>query len=158
LRRLFGRPRERGGLVGDGDFAFHIISTSFHQATLKYLYRKRTPEGALHYCAALLTPQPNNPHDRKAVAVIIRDLEVGYLDRDVAPDFLRALYKAGFADAACETLIVGGWDRGGHDWGPFSIRVNANMPFIIHPAAEWHGKSAASSKTALPTFLQHPPP
>ena len=113
---LTGRPRERGVLIGDNEFAFHVVGTSFHQTALEDLCGKRTPEGVHHYCAALLTPQPNNPHDRHAVAVTIRGIEVGHLERDVAPDFLAALRHGSFADAASEALIVGGWDRGGHDW------------------------------------------
>jgi hypothetical protein len=119
-------------LAGDGEFASHIVGTSLHQATLEYLFG-RTSVGVHRYCAALLTPQPNNPHDRKAVAVMIYELEVGHLERDVAPDFLRALCKGGFADAACEALILGGWKRSGHDWGDFSVRLNASTPFRIYP-------------------------
>lgn len=136
----FSRPRERGVLAGDGKFACHVVGTSLHQATLEYLF-SRTSTGLHRYCAALLTPQPNNPHDRKAVAVMIFDLEVGHLERDVAPDFLRALRKGGFADAACEALILGGWERGGHDWGDFNVRLNARTPFSIYPVGEWQQRA-----------------
>jgi hypothetical protein len=127
-------------LAGDGEFAFHIVATSLHQATLEYLFG-RTSTGVHRYGAALLTPQPNNPHDRKAVAVMIYELEVGHLERDVAPDFLRALRKGGFADAACEALILGGWERGGHDWGDFSVRLNARTPFTIYSIMEWQQRA-----------------
>jgi hypothetical protein len=137
---LFSRPHERGVLAGDGEFAFHVVGTSLHQATLEYLFG-RTSTGVHRYCGALLTPQPNNPHDRKAVAVMIYDLEVGHLERDVAPDFLRALRKGGFADAACEALILGGWQRGGHDWGDFSVRLNAHTPFSISSVRKWQQRA-----------------
>jgi hypothetical protein len=128
-RWLTGRPRERGLLVGDNEFAFNVVGTSFHQTALEGLCGKRTRQGVHYYCAALLTPQPDNPHDHHAVAVTIHGIEVGHLERDVAPDFLAALRRGGFADAASEALVVGGWDCGGHDWGYFGVRLNAFMPF-----------------------------
>jgi len=126
---LTGRPPERGVLIGDNGFALHVVGTSWHQAALVDLFGERTPQGVHHYCAALLTPQPDNPHDRHAVAVTIHGIEVGHMERDVAPDFLAGLRRGGFADAASEAIIVGGWDRGGHDWGYFGVRLNAFMPF-----------------------------
>ena len=144
-------------LAGDEEFAFHVSGTSFHQQALEELCGRRTPSGVHHYTAALLTPQLSNPHDRKAVAVTIHGLEVGHLERDVAPDFLRALREGDFADAASEALIVGGWDRGGHDWGYFDVRLNTLLPFNINSAADWHRSSNELSK-ALPTFLKRPLP
>ena len=128
-RRLTGRPRERGVLVGDNEFAFNVVGTSFHQTALEELCGKRTAHGVHHYCAALLTPQPDNPYDPHAVAVTIHGIEVGHLERDAAPEFLAALRRGGFAAAASEALIVGGWDRGGHDWGYFGVRLDLYVPF-----------------------------
>jgi hypothetical protein len=156
--RWFRRPKARGFLTGDGQFTFPVVGTSFHQTTLEFLFGKCTPEGRHRYAAALLTPQPDNPRNRKAVAVIIHGLEVGFLEREVALDFLRALHNGGFADAGCEALIVGGWNSIGHDWGYVGIRLNTNMPFSIHSAAEWHQRTHRSSEPALPTFLKRRPP
>jgi hypothetical protein len=156
--RWFRRPEARGFLTGDGEFTFPVVGTSFHQTTLEFLFGKSTPEGRHRYSAALLTPQPNNPKDRKAVAVIAHGLEVGYLEREVAPDFLRALRRGGFADAGCESKIVGSWNSIGHDWGYVGIRLNTNMPFIIHSAAEWHLRTSKSFEATLPTFLRRPRP
>ncbi len=100
----------------------------------------RTRQSVHHYCAALLSPQPRNPYDHHAVAVTIYGLEVGHLDRELARDFGKALNDARFADAACEALIVGGWDRGGHDKGYFGVRLNAYTPFSLYPAREWHSR------------------
>ena len=148
---LFSRPHGRGVLAADGQFAFNVVGTSFHQLALEYLSGKRTPNGVHRYYAAVLMPQPNNPHDRKAVAVMIHDLEVGHLERDVAPDFLRALRRRSFADAACEALIVGGWNRGGHDWGYFGVRLNISTPFKIDSAAEWQ-RRRGSAQPDLKSF------
>lgn len=127
----------RGVLAGDGAFEFHVVGTSHHQAAIQGMCGGRTPEGVHHYCAALLAPQPNNPYDRHAVVVTIYGIEVGFLDREEAREFGGVLRSSGFADAACEALIVGGWDRGGHDWGYYGVRLNAILPFSLYSADEW---------------------
>jgi hypothetical protein len=131
------RPHRRGVLAGDDEFGFHVVGTSHHQAVLEQICGGRTRAGVHRYCAALLTPQPSNPYDRHAVAVMVYDVEVGFLDRADARDFGRVLRGEGFTDAACEALIVGGWDRGGHDRGYFGVRLNACLPLQIYPAEEW---------------------
>lgn len=146
FRRIFGsRPQGRGVVVGDDEFEFHVVGTSYHQAALEDICGGRTREGVHRYCAVLLSPQPSSRYGRHAVAVTIYGVEVGHLDREHAPDFLRALHGEGYADAACEGLIVGGWDRGGYDKGLFGVRLNAQLPFSLYSAQEWkrrHGRAA----------------
>lgn len=138
LSRLF-RHRDEGcgAVVGDGAFAFPVVGESRHQPVLEELAGGRTRDGARHFCAALIVPQPNNPYDPHAVAVYLRDQEVGYLARDVAPDFLRTLRLCGYGRAACEAVIVGGWDRGPTNRGYFGVRLNACLPFRLQSADEW---------------------
>jgi hypothetical protein len=124
------RPSQRRGVVtGDGAFDLHVVGTSQHQHALEEICGQRTLTGTLRYCGALLSPQPNNDYILHAVAVTIQDVEVGHLERDTALDFLDALHAQQFADAACEAVIVGGWDRGGNDWGYYGVRLNAVTPF-----------------------------
>jgi HIRAN domain len=140
-RWLFG-PKERGVVAGDDEFQFHVVGSSYHQTTLEDICGGRTREGVHRYCAALLSPQPDNRYDRHAIAVMIHGQEVGFLDREDARDFGRILHQAGFADAACEALIVGGWYRGGHDWGYFGVRLNACLPFNVYTAREWSHRAS----------------
>jgi len=98
----------------------------------------RRRDGTHHYCGALLASPSTSRHERHAVAVMAYGIEVGLLDPENASDFLRALRKGRYTDAACEALIVGGWDRGGHDRGTFGVRLNAQMPLKLFPAKEWH--------------------
>jgi hypothetical protein len=131
------RPQGRGVLVGDGQFGFRVVGTSFHQDQLEAIAGARTRAGYHRFCGALLTPQPGNRYDRRAVAVIIHDIEVGYLDRGSAREFGKALTVSGFADIACEAEIVGGWVRGADDWGYVGVRLNACLPFNIVPARQY---------------------
>jgi hypothetical protein len=124
---LTGRPPERGVLTGDNEFAFHVVGTSFHQTALDDLCGPRR---------AFITAAPRCSRPSRTTRTTVTQspspftaLRVGHLERDVAPDFLAALRRGGFADAATEALIVGGWDRGGHDRGYFGVRLNAYMPF-----------------------------
>ena len=134
-----------GVVIGDGAFAFPVVGESHHQIVLEHLVGGRTSEGAHHRCAALIEPQPDNPYDPGAVAVKIRGEEVGFLARDVAPLFRRALSSGGYGRAACEAIILGGWDRGPSDRGSFGVRLNARLPFRLQSTAEWERSHSRSN-------------
>jgi collagen type III alpha len=51
------------------------------------------PDGAEHLHPALLVPEPDNPHDRNAVAVKIGGQTVGYLPREDAAEYSRVLQR-----------------------------------------------------------------
>jgi len=147
--------RTRGVVMGGGTFKMHVVGTSQHQQMLENLCGERTSAGAHSYSAALLTPQPRNRYDRQAVAVTIHGIEVGHLERDTARDFLDALHEQRFADAACEAVIVGGWNRGGDNWGYYEVRLNAFMPFEIVPASQWHGAPPPGNVNCGSSLLCH---
>jgi hypothetical protein len=135
----------RGFVVGDGKFGYHVVGTLAHQQALEKICGGRKHRSARHYCAALLAPEPTNPYDRHAVRITVHGIEVGYLDREDARDFLPVLESAGVSDAACEAEIVGGWDDGPDDRGKFGLRLNAFMPFQIKPAESWVGAKESPS-------------
>jgi len=139
LRWLTG-DSGRGVVVGDGAFRFRVVGTSFHQEVLEKIADPRSRAGYRRFCAAVLHPQPSNPYDRHAVAVSIRDEKVGHLERIVAPEFRRILQSAGYADAACEAEIVGGWEWGRDDRGYVGLRLNASLPFRIVAASRYNPK------------------
>jgi hypothetical protein len=85
----------------------------------------------------MIEPQPDNPYDPGAVAVKIRGEEVGFLARDVASQFRRTLLSGDYGRAACEAVIVGGWERGPKDRGSFGVRLNARLPFRLQSVQEW---------------------
>jgi len=134
---LFGRPHKRGVVVGDGRFALRVVGTASHQERLERVIGGRSSARLRVYRAALLVPQPSNLYDRQAVAVILAGLELGHLGRGDARKFQSALCGHGFADAACEAEIIGGWLRGEHDWGYVGVRLNACLPFKIITADQY---------------------
>jgi hypothetical protein len=133
-------PPPRNGaavIIGDGKFGFPVVGEEHHQDILEALAGGRRENSAHVAVPALLLPQPDNPYDPDAVAVFMRGHEVGHLARNVAPEFLRALHAGGYDRAACEAMIVGGWDRGAADHGNFGVRLNACRPFRLESAAAW---------------------
>src|SRR6476646_10330341 len=71
----FGRTvkveASRGALLGDGEFAFNIAGESHYQKEIASIVGGKTREGHKGYCAAVLSREPTNPHDRRAVVVTI---------------------------------------------------------------------------------------
>jgi HIRAN domain len=78
---------------------------------------------------AELIPQPDNPHDRNAVAVNLNDFHVGYLSRQIVPAVQPALIA--FADAnsgrrvSCPARIL---------WHDFGDQVVAEVVLLLDPA------------------------
>ena len=124
---IFSRPHGPGVLLGDGNFDFPVVGTSFHQDALDRIGGVRVRGGSRRYCAALLAREPDHP----AVAISVGGIPVGYIVREHALDFGDALRQSGYVDAACEALIVGSWLRGAADWGWVGLRLNAALPFRI---------------------------
>jgi hypothetical protein len=133
----------RGVLVGDGAFAFPIVGESRYQRELETICGGKTKNGARDRHAALLVPEPANPYDKHAVSVRILDRTVGYLSRDVAPEFLRAMRTNGYETIVSEAIIVGGWHRRGEDDGYFGVRLNAAMPFAFVSAEEYFQQASS---------------
>ena len=130
-------PDGCGALIGDGAFAFPVVGESHHQAVLADIAGGRSQDSVKKFCAALLVPEPDNPYDPQAVAVYIGRAPVGFLSRAVTSEFLEALERSGYSRAACEAVIVGGWDRGPRDRGDFGVRLNTRRPFQLQSAEEW---------------------
>jgi len=141
------RSSVNGVLVGDGEFAFPIVGESHYQRALDVICGGKTERGARDKHAALLSPQPTNPYDKNAVCVKIKGSIVGHLSRDVAPDFLQALFTAGYQHAAAEAIIVGGW-RSALSEGHFGVRLDACMPFVfISPDEYFQNKERFHAQT-----------
>lgn len=77
---------------------------------------------------ATLKPEPSNPHDANAVAVIINRKTVGYLKKEHAPIFVEFLNENEADIGVCEGRIVGGWDDGEGDEGHFGVKLSLSWP------------------------------
>jgi hypothetical protein len=124
-------------VIGDGRFGFVVVGTSHFQGILESIAGGRRTDGTHYPCAALILPPSDNPHSKHGVAVQIHGQIVGYLADDAAVDFVDALKRTGYERAACEAVIVGGWDRGPNDRGTFGVRLNAYLPFKFESADQW---------------------
>jgi len=108
---------------------FEIAGEGHYQANLIALAGgEKTEDGVKLDVEAVLEPEPNNPHDSKAVAVLIKKKKIGYLRRDDAPKFVSFLNEIGAERALCSGRIVGGWDRGSGDEGHFGVKLSLSWP------------------------------
>ena len=138
-------PAPRPGMaiiIGDGQFGLKAVGTAEHQDELAQIAGGRTEEGADHVCGALLIPDPKNPYDPGAVAVVIASHVVGYLANNTAPSLKQALRAGGFIAAGCAARIVGGRERADGDKGDFGVRLDASQPFNLRPIAKETAKPA----------------
>jgi len=137
LAWLFGRPTpvkpeaspasdEPVSLTGRGRYELQVVGESHYQLSLETLCGGRTYDGHNKPTLATLIHEDTNPHDGQAVRVEIDEITVGYLNRQEARSYRRALADAGHAGrvATCAALIVGGWDRGDGDRGHFGVRLD----------------------------------
>lgn len=77
-----------------GAYACEVVGESHYQEALRLASKvhKQHPGTPL---LALLTPENNNSHDRNAVSVRIANQLVGYLPREIAPEYRRLLLAEG---------------------------------------------------------------
>jgi hypothetical protein len=133
LSRLFGIGRSRLFLEGDHEFGFEVVGESKYQDALSNICGGHCEEGHEHECLAELVPEPDNPYDPNAVAVLIEGEKVAYLSRFDAKRYLDELARLGHAGdrASCDAMINGGWDRGGREKGYFGVELDLAWPFRL---------------------------
>jgi Protein of unknown function (DUF4236) len=128
------QPQSGAFVSGNGGYHFEVVGESHYQADLERIVGGRTEDSASYKCVAILTPEPDNPYDPQAVCVSVKGRKVAHLSRDWAAKFKAALAANGYAQAECNALIVGGWDRGG-DRGNFGIKLDIALPLDLKPTA-----------------------
>jgi hypothetical protein len=111
LRKPPRLPRGRFAELPEENF-MAVAGESHYQETLSRIRAVCVPgaEGRPSFPVALI-PEPNNPHDANAIAVVSAAGRVGYLPRDDAPRYratMRALQEAGYDGAQCMALLTGG--------------------------------------------------
>jgi hypothetical protein len=112
------------------DEQVEVAGETYHVKGIKKLYRERSRVIADVGCTledevCTLVPEPWNPHDNNAVAVMIGRHHVGYLPADLAVD-----YAAGLAGLASRGLLATGeariWAKS--DGGVVRARVTLLIP------------------------------
>jgi hypothetical protein len=89
-----------------------VVGESHYQEALKRLRGSCRPgtEGRPSFPVTLI-PEPDNPYDEHAVAVMSAVGRIGYLPREDARRYgptLQALQRDGYAGASCRALLNGG--------------------------------------------------
>ncbi len=105
---------EAGFLIGDQQV--DVVEESHYQEVLERLAGGRSGSGAMKPVIALLSREPDHPHDKNAVRVDVDGETVGYIekwDAKAIQPLMQRLEKAG-RPAWVRGTIVGGWedDRG----------------------------------------------
>ncbi|MGV3720615.1 MAG: HIRAN domain-containing protein [Actinomycetota bacterium] len=130
-------PAPRAGpvrLSGSGDFAQEVVGESFNQDALDAICGGKCEDGHDLEVAATLQPEPSNPYDKNAVAVLVRGRKVAHLSRDDAVDFHREMRRLGAAgqSATCAARINGGWRRerknGSTQEGHYGVALDLEWP------------------------------
>ena len=108
----------------------------YQDALLALTGGRRRYSGVSLDVIAHLVPEPGNPVDPGAIAVLIAGHKVGYLGRDDAHRFRQAVDDAieRFGEATCVATIRGGWGGPG-DVGLFGVKLwLASPPTVSKPA------------------------
>lgn len=111
------------------------VGESYYQDAFIRICGGKCYDGYALPCTATLVAEPNNPHDRNAIAVYVHSMKVGHLSRNDALRYkpvVDRLMAAGHV-GTCEATIVGGWDRGNGDEGHFGIVLDLAVPEHAHP-------------------------
>ncbi len=110
-----------------------VVGESYYQPALRAAARGRSGWEAPPV-AAVLVPEPRNPHDEHAVRVDVNGRTVGYLPRGIAPPYQRELLKLDGRGVAgsCPARVTGGGE--GYFYGicldlaPAETCVPMNLP------------------------------
>ena len=133
LSWLFGGPKSTQGDVanitnGPGIFGIDVVGESHYQKNLEKICGKKDENSKRLATEATLTLDDENKFDKNAVAVFIKSLQVGYLDRETAKSFRRQLRQVEQGQritvANCSAIIVGGWYRGKEDEGSYGVKLD----------------------------------
>jgi hypothetical protein len=98
--------RASGMLVGE--YSPAVVGESHRQETIKRIAEELSDDQSRGAIAELV-PQPDNPHDRNAVAVMINGDLIGYLAREEAAEYSRPLQtRRRSQPSTCRVFITGG--------------------------------------------------
>lgn len=126
LDKLLGRTRVAVVVLRPGrGWTVEVVGESQYQDALASAYRRHGGDGHDLKVTAALVPEGGNAQDPQAVRVEIDGKPVGYLPREVAPD-----YRASMGDVVgtCSAKIVGGFERDDGSQAFFGVKLNAKWP------------------------------
>ena len=97
-------------IEGDGRYDLEVVGESHYQRHLKVLSGHCLKKGGDSELIAKLHYENTNPHDKKAIRVVINGRTVGYLSRKDARLFRKRIEKVGLEGLiiSCNAEILGG--------------------------------------------------
>lgn len=109
-----------------GEYEFEVVGESFYQPALRALAGDHGDDAANLETTAVVVPDDNNPHDNKAVKVLIDGHHVGHLSRDDARSYRRRLAakKQGMVAAQCGALVMGGFIGRDGERASYGVRLD----------------------------------
>ncbi|MGE0408731.1 MAG: HIRAN domain-containing protein [Amphiplicatus sp.] len=117
----YGARRGRGvAMTGDGSFDTEVVGESHYQDALDAICGGKCEDGHELCIEAVLAHEPQNRHDRNAVAVLIEGRKVGHLSRPDAKKFR----QRGLSSVQTQAMVVGGWRRRNGDEGHYGVRLD----------------------------------
>ena len=95
---------------GDGRFDLEVVGVSYYQRHLRVLSNRYSKKGGERELIAKLHYENTNPHDKKAIRVVIDGGTVGYLSRKNARLFRKRIEKVRPEGLiiSCDAEIIGG--------------------------------------------------
>jgi hypothetical protein len=131
-------PNPQPGLPsikGDAFFTYEVVGESHYQEALERIVGGRRSAAVYFRVIAVLSSEPDNPHDANAMVIRINGEKVGYIRKKDDVSLRHQLDALGVpSDVQCRAEIVGGWDRGGGDVGKFGLKLDLTFPLDIRPA------------------------
>ena len=124
LGKLLGLKQPASLAPGRG-WTVPVVGESRFQTDLQMLYRKNGGAGHDIKVDAALVPEDGNVFDANAVRVEIGSRTVGYLQRELAEQYRRAL---GRAAGQCSAKIVGGFELEDGSSAHFGVKLNLTWP------------------------------
>ncbi|MFN7043112.1 MAG: HIRAN domain-containing protein [Acidovorax temperans] len=108
------------------EYEFEVTGESHYQRTLQRLAGEHGDDAAQLITTAVVVPDDANPHDDKAVAVLIDGHQVGHLSRDDARSYRRRLAakKQGMVAAQCGAVVMGGFIRRDGTRASYGVRLD----------------------------------
>lgn len=102
--QLIDQPEKLYRWPGSREFSQEVVGESNYQPALRSIWDKCTEEGL----DAILLHEDTNPHDNKAVAILVDKKLVGYLSRKDARAFRRRCEKERVGGVSiCKARVAG---------------------------------------------------
>lgn len=98
-----------------------VVGESFHQREIEAVVGVTESGHPIHSTLlAVVQPEPNNPHDKRAIVVMLGGVPCGHIPRDEQARIRRIFKKLGKDQIVCQARIVG---RKGTKEDPYSLGV-----------------------------------